>query len=229
VADENEVMTSSQVADYLQLAEKTVVRMAQRGELPAAKVASQWRFLRPVIRDWLAGQMESLAATELPVVPEYADGLLPLREVVRPEFVSLDVAPGSKEAVLRQLIQPLVEAGFLTEGQRFLGALIDRERMMSTAIGHGVALPHPRAPLAGLFEAPAVAVGVCRAGTDFDAVDDQRVHVFFVICATRDEVHLRLMAKVAWLVRHGDLAARLRTADSREGIVRLLSRKAPAL
>ena len=74
-----------------------------------------------------------------------------------------------------------------------------------------------------------VAVGVCRAGTDFDAVDDQRVHVFFVICATRDEVHLRLMAKVAWLVRHGDLVARLRTADSREGIVRLLSRKAPAL
>ena len=59
-AQDREMMTSAQVADYLQLAERTVLRMAQRGEIPAAKVASQWRFFRPIVREWVIAQMHGL-------------------------------------------------------------------------------------------------------------------------------------------------------------------------
>jgi excisionase family DNA binding protein len=58
--DPNEIMTVSQVATYLHLAEKRVVRMAQWAEIPAAKVASQWRFMRSIVREWLAAQMRTL-------------------------------------------------------------------------------------------------------------------------------------------------------------------------
>jgi len=210
----NEVMTLSEVADYLQLAERTVLRMAQRGEIPAAKVASQWRFLRPVIRDWLAGRMQMMAPDKLLGASWNATRLLPLTEVIRPELMNLEIVPGPKEVILRQLLQPVQRSGFARDVPRLLAGLLERERMMTTAVGHGIAIPHPRRPIPGMFPEPAVAVGICREGTDFDAVDDQLVHLFFVICATREEVHLQLMAQVAWLARQERIRERLREARS---------------
>ena len=53
-----EVMTLEEVAEYLQVSQKSILRMAQSGKIPAAKVASQWRFMRSVVDDWLMAQME---------------------------------------------------------------------------------------------------------------------------------------------------------------------------
>jgi nitrogen PTS system EIIA component len=205
----SEIMTIAQVAEYLQLAEKTVLRMVQRGEIPAAKVASQWRFLRPVVRDWLLARMQTLT----PHAPVGGDSLLPLQEIIRPELMTLDVQPGPKEAILRQLLAPLLRTGFAQDTNRLLATLVERERMMTTAIGHGIAIPHPRRPIAGMFPEPAIALGLCADGADFEAIDDQKVHVFFLMCATREEIHLKLMAKVAWLARE-DLLSRLRIATT---------------
>ena len=208
----DEIMTVTEVADYLQLADKTIVRMAQRGEIPAAKVASQWRFLRSLVREWLVAQMQTLPAGRLDEVAGREDALLGLDEMIRPELMNLEIKPGPKEAVLRQIVGPLVQTGFAADPSRLLASLLERERMMTTAIGHGIALPHPRKPIAGMFPEPAIVLGVCPAGTDFDAIDDQLVGVFFLICATREEIHLQLMAKVAWLSRR-DVLGKLRTAQ----------------
>ncbi len=209
--ENDEIMTVSEVAEYLQLAEKTIVRMAQRGDIPAAKVASQWRFMRSLVREWLVAQMQTLPAGRLDEVARREDALLPLHEMIRPELMSLGIKPGPKDAVLRQIVAPLVQTGFAADPSRLLGDLLERERMMTTAIGHGVALPHPRKPIAGMFPEPAIALGICPDGTDFEALDDQMVHVFFLICATRDEIHLQLMAKIAWLSRR-EVLGKLRTA-----------------
>jgi PTS system nitrogen regulatory IIA component len=210
-SENDEIMTVAEVAVYLQLAEKTIVRMAQRGDIPAAKVASQWRFMRSLVREWLVAQMQTLPAGRLDEVVQREDALLPLHEMIRPELMSLDIKPGPKDAVLRQIVAPLVQTGFATDPSRLLGNLLERERMMTTAIGHGVALPHPRKPIAGMFPEPAIALGLCPTGTDFEAIDDQMGHVFFLVCATREEIHLQLMAKIAWLSRR-EVLGKLRTA-----------------
>lgn len=210
-ADTHEIMTVTQVAEYLQLAEKTVVRMAQRGEIPAAKVASQWRFMRSLVREWLVAQMQTLPAGRLDEVVDQDNSLFALHEMIRPELTNLDIKPGPKEAVLRQLVAPLVQTGFASDPSRLLASLLERERMMTTAVGHGVALPHPRKPISGMFPEPAIALGVCHVGTDFDAIDDQLVSVLFLICATREEIHLQLMAKIAWLSRR-EILSKLRNA-----------------
>ena len=149
--------------------------MAQRGDIPAAKVASQWRFMRSLVREWLVAQMQTLPAGRLDEVVLREDSLLPLHEMIRPELMSLDIKPGPKDAVLRQIVAPLVQTGFAADPSRLLGNLLERERMMTTAIGHGVALPHPRKPIAGMFPEPAIALGICPDGTDFEAIDDQMV------------------------------------------------------
>ena len=216
---ENEVMTLTEVAHYLQLAEKTILRMAQRGEIPAAKVASQWRFLRPVIKDWLAARMHSLSGSSVSLSPAVNEVGPSLREVIRPELIRLDIAPGSKEAVLRQLIEPLQQTGFAASPEALLEGLLEREQLMTTAVGHGIAIPHPRQPLKNMFTQPAIALGICPLGTDFNAIDDQPVRIFFLICATREGIHLELMAKVAWLGRQQDLMTALTQCRSQNEAV----------
>ena len=220
-----EIMTLSQAAEYLQLAEKTVLRMAQRGKIPAAKIASQWRFLRPVIRDWLAAQMQVMPKSRRKKPAGRESALLPLREIIRPDLVALNITPGPKEVVLRQLVEPLTRSGFIADGTALLQGLLEREEMMTTAIGHKVALPHPRNPLARVFPEPAVVVGICPQGTDFAAVDDQFVHVFFLICATRDEVHLRLMATLGSLLHDTSLIKALQSASDTRDIIALLTER----
>ncbi len=207
-------MTLSETAEYLQLAERTVLRMAQRGEIPAAKIASQWRFIRPLVREWLVAQMQSLPlSSSSEVSGGSGKHLLPLAEVLRPELMTFDIHPGPKEDIFRQLLVPLLKTGFARNADLLLKSLVDRERMMTTAIGHGIAAPHPRNPIPDMFPEPAIAMGVCPQGTDFNAIDDQLVHVFFLICATRIEIHLQLMAKISWLSRQ-DVIMKLRGVSS---------------
>ncbi|OPX22075.1 MAG: hypothetical protein B1H04_05555 [Planctomycetales bacterium 4484_123] len=204
-------MTLAEVAGYLHLAERTVLRMAQRGEIPAAKVANQWRFMRSLVRDWLAAKMQMPALRAGP--SDCDDGPLALGEILRPELMSLGLRPGPKPVILRQLVAPLVEAGFARYPSRLLAGLMEREEMMTTGIGNGVAVPHLRRPVPGMFSTPAVAVGTCPQGTDFAAIDGQPVHTFFLICATREDIHLELMARVSWLSRQG-IAEELKDARS---------------
>lgn len=220
--DQTEVMTLAEVAEYLQLAERTVLRMVQRREIPGAKIASQWRFIRALIRDWLARQV---TGTSLPVLDATARKemvTLRLREVIRPELMTIDLKPGPKEVILRRLVAPLRASGFARDTGRLLASLVSRERMMTTAVGHGVAVPHPRKPLLDMFTETAIALGVCRKGTDFDALDNKPVHLFFLICSERDEVHLQLMAKVSWVVRQ-DILRRLLCVRSPEDATAVVS------
>ena len=216
-------MTLCEVAKYLQLAERTVLRMAQRGEIPAAKVASQWRFMRLLVQEWLVGQMQVYSPATSGGAVGPGQGLLPLSEVLHPDLMTFDLAGGPKESVLRQLVAPLLRTGFAKDTNQLLRSVLDRERMMTTAIGHGIAIPHPRRLMPGMFPEPAVALGICRDGADFDAIDDQLVHVFFLICATREELHLQLMANVSWLSRREGLITKLRHVSTPQQVTDLVS------
>lgn len=220
--DKNEVMTLAEVADFLQLAEKTVLRMAHKGQIPAAKVASQWRFLRSIIKDWLASQMQAVSSPNIRYLTENNRSISLLNGIIRPDLIRTVIQPGSKDAILKQLITPLRETGFAKQPELFLQKTIERENMMTTAIGHGVAMPHPRNPIKNMFPEPAVVVGICPKGTNFDAIDNQLVHLFFLICATREEIHLQLMAKIGWLIRNKEVLAKLKLATSKEQVMELI-------
>ena len=196
-----EVMTLEELADYLQVSEKSVLRMAQSGKIPAAKVASQWRFMRSVIDDWLMAQMEIPSVRSAPTRKD-PPRLEPLAELMPTELMNLEISPGSKDNVLKQVVEPLKTSKLLRQPKRFLDSVLERERMVSTAIGHGIAVPHPRRPQPGMFKEPRVLLGLCREGTDFEALDHQRTYMFFLLCAPTEDVQLRLLARVIQLGRH---------------------------
>ncbi len=222
VAFANQVMTLAEVARYLKLAEKTVLRMVHKGEIPCAKVASQWRFLRPMIDDWLVAKMQVIPKNDLARLIENGSDTVPLSRLIREELIVLDVRPGGKQEVLGQLVQPLVENNLVDEKERFLEKLMDRERMVSTAVGRGVAVPHLRNPRENPGGGPVLVVGICRAGTDFGSPDGEKTHLFFLICTDSEVVHLRVLARFNSIVRKGDTVSRLIRSNTRAEVMQTL-------
>jgi PTS system nitrogen regulatory IIA component len=223
-AGNSEVMTLAEVATYLRLAEKTVLRMVHKGQIPCAKVASQWRFLRPMIDDWLIAKMSVVPRNDLARLIESAPDAVPLSRLLRAEFILLDVRPGGKEKVLRQLVQPLVGTRLLVHAQPFVEKLLERERIVSTAVGKGVAIPHLRNPRENPEGGPLLVVGICREGTDFDAPDREKTCLFFLLCTDSEVVHLRVLAKVNRLAGRKDVMNRLLRSESPEQVLHVLIR-----
>ena len=220
-AREHEVMTLREVADYLQLNERTVLKMARKKEIPATKVVNQWRFMRSLITEWLMYKMETLPP-QLNLDEEGLKKAVKLHRLTRPELMNLNVVPGNKMKILGQLTFPLLDSQFLRRRKYFLDRLIERENMMTTALGNGVAMPHPRHPIPNLFPECAVGVGICREGTDFSAEDKKPVYVFFTVCSSDDARHLRILATIARFASTRQHVKKLTKAKTSDEVIAIL-------
>jgi PTS system nitrogen regulatory IIA component len=220
--DNENIMTLGEMADYLKIAKRSLQRMAESGDIPGTKIASQWRFMRSVVDDWMISRMKSLPRNELEKLIQSEKVPLPLYRLLPEELVNLQVRPGTKKQVMEQLIGLLQNAGLLVEREPFLQKLLEREDMVSTAIFPGIALPHCRKPEECPLASPRVALGVCREGTDFDSLDGRPTYVFFLICASSVVVHLKIIAELALLFRRSTLVEELlAAADARSALERL--------
>ena len=205
-----DIMTLADVSRYLKVAEKTVLRLVHRREIPCAKVGNQWRFLKPVLDDWLSAKMQVVPRNDLARLIAQGNEAVLISRIIRREFIVPDLEPGSKQDVLRQLIAPLADRGILTDPAGYLEKLVARENMASTAVGNGVALPHLRNPGENPVEGPLMIMGLCRRGTDFDSVDGGKIHLFFVASSDSETVHLRMLASLTRLLRNSTLVEELR-------------------
>jgi PTS system nitrogen regulatory IIA component len=123
-------------------------------------------------------------------------------------ILDLVTARGRDEAI-RQLVERLPPRRGIGTPEELLGKLLEREKLGTTAIGGGVAIPHCKVRK---LKAPLVALGLSRPGIPFEAADGKDVHVIFLVVSPQENpgVNLRLLAAVARLVRNsGGLVARL--------------------
>jgi mannitol/fructose-specific phosphotransferase system IIA component (Ntr-type) len=144
-----------------------------------------------------------------------------LAALTRPELVFTDLPGGSREQVLEDLAHRIAAAGAVRDAGELFRQLAERERLGSTGVGVGVAIPHCK--LVGL-RSGVLAVGRTREGVDFGAADGQSVRVFFVVISPRDAPaeHLQILAALSrWIKSESHVSALLRAADAAE-IHRLL-------
>ena len=176
----DEILTAREVAGYLKVNERTVLKLAGDGQLPGVKVGGQWRFKRAVLDRWLEDEM---GRAEEPIASSsYAESNgFHLSSLLRLELVAPDLKSTDRDGVLAELVDLSVAAGFVTRRDAMLSAVHDREEMCSTGIGSGVALPHPRPCPEDAIRTPFVAMGRSAAGVDLGALDGQPTHLFFLV------------------------------------------------
>jgi PTS system nitrogen regulatory IIA component len=215
-------MTLSEIASYLKVAEKTVLRMIQKNEIPCVKIASQWRFDSGLIDSWIYEKMNNTGIDELTKLMQDDADSVPISRLTSEDLIVTDLKPGSREEILRELSRPLIKAGMVSDHEKFVKKLIEREDMISTALGKGVAMPHIRNPRENSSGKPAVVIGICREGTDFGTTDGTPVKLFFLVYTSNEIAHLRIISKINAFLRGCLDFNDILTADSPKDVMRVL-------
>lgn len=150
-------------------------------------------------------------------------GKMGISEFLRPECMILNLSSATKRDVFNQLTGTLIGAGLLDKpgGDALVQRLEDREKLSTTGVGEGVAIPH--ASLEG-FNQTVVAIGVLPNGVDFASVDNQPVKVVFMIIGSQSvpRLHIQLLAKIVRLCRNKELMGKLRSASTPQDVVEIL-------
>ncbi len=146
--------------------------------------------------------------------------MVEMAELITPERILLDLRPRSKRQLLQELAE-LAARDLGIESSRILSALLEREKLGTTAIGEGIAIPH--AKIEGLDR---IIGGFARLAEplDFEALDEQPVDlVFFLLApAAASTEHLKALARLARLLRNPELRARLRSESDIGRVYKLL-------
>lgn len=148
-----------------------------------------------------------------------------IADLISPAAVVPRLRVGGKKQLLQELAKRAAELSGFGERQIF-DVLLERERLGSTGVGNGIAIPHGRLPglqrLHGLFAR-------VEPPVDFDAVDQQPVDLVFLLLAPEaaGADHLKALARVSRLLRDSQVCEKLRGAESRDALYALLT-EAPA-
>jgi nitrogen PTS system EIIA component len=133
-----------------------------------------------------------------------------LARYLAPEYYLPDLTATTKEEVIKELVQPLVESGLLRNVNLVFETLKKRETLGSTGIGKGVAIPHCRTLAVSKIH---IVCGVSKKGIDYDATDKKKVNLFFLILAPpHDEAN-------RYLPILGTLVERIRDSKTRQALI----------
>lgn len=144
-----------------------------------------------------------------------------LSDLTHPDLVRLDLESTAKDDVLGELGALLATREPALSVEQVKKLLVMRERLASTGVGEGVAIPHGKAQEVGSI---ALAVGISRAGVPFDAVDGKPVHILFALLAPENagSDNLKALARISRLLKDPVIRAGILAAGSPEEIIAIL-------
>jgi PTS system nitrogen regulatory IIA component len=142
-----------------------------------------------------------------------------LKTYFHPECFIPDLAAKTREEALTEMVRVVAAKGIIKDQAAALERLLERERIQSTAVGSGIAIPH-----CFTDEVADLVIVVARApgGIAFDSFDGRPTHVVFLLMGNRQEhgLHLKALARIARLIKSTAFIDRVIAADSVEGMVR---------
>lgn len=210
------------IAELLQISENAVRRMAVAHQLPAYKIGNEYRFNRSEIHEWVMKNRAQDAGRMLDLGAGRED--LSLAELIRRGGVLDDVDGDSSVEVIRAAISRLPTAAGIDK-ETLLYFLIQREELMPTAIGRGIAVPHPRNPVIAAAEHESVTICFLRREVDFAAMDNRAVHTLFVILSANPKRHLEVLARISFLCQDDQFIGMLEQRAPAAGILAHIERR----
>jgi len=184
---DDDILTLEEVAKYLRVSERTIYDCAQKGEIPAGKIRTAWRFKKSEIDKWVNERLSSNNLSPQ-INPIQAQSILSLHRIL---FLNYS----SKRDALLTLAENLAAAPQVKNRQELSTEILKREELMSTAIGCGIAIPHVR--LSSVTDLVA-SVGISRTDiVDFHPLDDEPVRLIIMIAAAHNQ-HAYYLQTLSW-------------------------------
>lgn len=144
-----------------------------------------------------------------------------LMDVLKPEYIKIPLTENTKEAVIRELIQTLAPFQLFSDDEEVFRAVMDREKIMTTGVGRGVAIPHCKKDSCHEF---GIALGIHENGVDFQSIDGNPARIIFLLVGPENNpgMHIRLLSRISRLMAKESLRNGLLTCRSAEEAYRLL-------
>ena len=149
-----------------------------------------------------------------------------ITDFLRERAISINLQAKDKENVIRELVQLLVKASEIkpVDEEKIVPVLLAREALGSTGIGQGVGIPHGKSnavrQLVGAF-------GISRRGVNFDSLDGEMAHLFFVLLAPEDSAgpHLKALARISRLLKDRYFRESLKEAKDEKQVMRIIQQE----
>jgi mannitol/fructose-specific phosphotransferase system IIA component (Ntr-type) len=137
--------------------------------------------------------------------------------------IAVDLPPAPKEALLASIVRDLDGRGLISDREQVVRDVVEREKVMSTGVGNGVAIPHAYTDgvdrlVAGFYRT--------TAPVDFDALDKREVDLFFIILGPKESRrdHIKILARISRLLSHGEFREDLRRAADADAVINVFKR-----
>jgi fructose-specific phosphotransferase system IIA component len=147
-----------------------------------------------------------------------------LLSLITPANVSIDLQGETKEAIITEMVDILAKQGKLLDRDLVLKDVFEREKIMSTGMQHGIALPHAKSD--GINDL-AVAVGVKKGGVDFESIDGEPSKLFILVASPRkvSGPHIQFLAAIGAVLKDDETRNAVINAPTREKAVELLRKE----
>ncbi|MFC1807131.1 PTS sugar transporter subunit IIA [Candidatus Omnitrophota bacterium] len=119
-----------------------------------------------------------------------------MTDFLKEDAISVSIKSTKKEEVIRELVDLLSKTHSIKDKDMLVGTLMNREALGSTGIGQGIGIPHAKSNVVKELKA---VLGVSARGVDFDSLDGELTHIFFLLVAPEDAAgpHLKALARIS--------------------------------
>ncbi len=201
------------IIDLLEVPEKTIVQWINEKKMPSYKIKNQYYFNKAEVNEWIL--KNNIAVSE-----KILDLALTNRPVSLIDLIKKgDVHYGIKGSTVREVIDDVVKTIPIPKSadvDTVRASLLQREEMMTTAVGKGIALPHPRNPIISDIDEESVSICFLKNPIDYGALDGEPVQVLFIIISSNAKRHLEILSKISFLCKQEDFLKTLNDKPQKE-------------
>ncbi|MEA2011705.1 MAG: PTS sugar transporter subunit IIA [Verrucomicrobiota bacterium] len=209
------------IAELLQVSEKTIYRWINKNKIPYYKINHQYRFKTDDINKWSVRNKYDLDRSTNEE-EDFSEPVL-ISKFLKNGGIFYNIEGENLSDVLLNSVE-LLNLPVSLDKKFFLSKLEVRESMTSTAVGRGIAFPHPRNPLIRDIKEEALFLCFLHKPIEFNALDKIPVSVLFILLSFNQTRHLRLMSKLSYLCRQKDFTTLIKKQPLREDLFSLIER-----
>jgi len=145
-----------------------------------------------------------------------------LSTLLKEKYIFLNLEEDNKKKLIAKLVDLIAASGKLKNKKAFLNLILKREKLGSTGIGNGVAIPHAKSEKVKDF---IMAFARQDKGMDFGALDGEKTYLFFILASPESNVggHLKILADISRLVKDKFIVDRLKNAKDKKEILKIIA------
>ena len=175
-----------------------------------------------LLKEIISEQLTSLSESPfLKIKRPNGDPLMTLLEILSPEAIVVNLQGETKEEIIAELSKLVAKNCQIANSDDIFQAVIEREKIMSTGIGDGIAIPHGKSDSVDKLVA---ALGTKRRGVDFEALDGEPAYVFFLLVSPTNisGPHIKALARISRYLKNEEFKKRLIAAHTSDDIISII-------